>query len=99
MFIKNDGGFICSVCGNSVPKLGYTSRNHCNKCLCSRHLDDQPGDRANPCGGIMRPVSALCGGRGFVIIFKCERCGVIKRNKAADDDDTELLIKLTSEPF
>ncbi|MDR1939734.1 MAG: RNHCP domain-containing protein [Clostridiales bacterium] len=97
-FKKNDCAFVCAACGKAVEKLGYSSRNHCDACLCSLHVDNRPGDRENVCGGIMRPVSAIKNSKGYVIIFRCERCGEIKRNKAADDDNTPLIIELTARP-
>ncbi len=104
-FRKNDSGFICKNCGNDVLPLGYTSRNHCPFCLCSLHVDINPGDRANDCGGILRPVQVLPDAkRGYVIIHRCERCGKEVRNRAAHEakvqpDDIELLIKLTAGPI
>ena len=101
-FIKNDNGFICENCGKEVLPLGYTSRNHCPFCLCSIHIDINPGDRANGCLGLLRPIRALPDAkRGFIIVHKCERCGEIVRNKAAHEakvqpDDTDLIIKLTA---
>ena len=38
-FVKNDEEFICDNCGKRVPKLGYSSRNHCPYCLHSKHVD------------------------------------------------------------
>ena len=58
-FRKNDSGFICQNCKKEVLPLGYTSRNHCPFCLCSLHVDINPGDRANDCGGILRPIQVL----------------------------------------
>ena len=101
-FKKNDSGFICKNCGKEVMPLGITSRNHCPFCLCSLHVDINPGDRANPCGGILRPIQALPDPKkGYIIIHRCERCGEVVRNKAAHEaktqpDDTDLLIKLTA---
>ena len=96
-FTKNDSGFVCAACGKEVPPLGYTSRNHCPKCLCSLHLDVNPGDRASDCGGVMDPAFAEPDAkRGFIISHKCRKCGEIRRNKAAADDDRDLLIELTS---
>ena len=96
-FKKNDSGFICAACGYGVPPLGYSSRNHCPKCLCSLHLDVMPGDRAADCGGVMRPVhSEPDPKKGFIITHVCEKCGAERRNKAAADDDRVLLIKLTA---
>ncbi|MBQ7599452.1 MAG: RNHCP domain-containing protein [Clostridia bacterium] len=95
-FTKNDSGFVCANCGERVEGLGYTSRNHCPKCLCSLHLDVFPGDRAADCGGIMDPVSAEPDPKkGFIITHRCRKCGAVKRNKAARDDNGDLLIELT----
>ena len=101
-FTKNDNGFTCAVCGKEVLPLGYTSRNHCPFCLSSLHIDINPGDRANDCGGILRPISALPDAkRGYIIVHRCEKCGAISRNKAAHEarvqpDDMNLIIKLTA---
>ncbi len=96
-FQKNDSGFVCVNCGKTVKPLGYTSRNHCPYCLTSLHLDVMPGDRASGCGGIMRAIkTAPDPKRGFIIYHKCEKCGEIRRNKAANDDNRDLLITLTS---
>ena len=96
-FKKNDSGFICAHCGAEVPPLGYTSRDHCNKCLHSLHVDIIPGDRENECKGTLVPVQTLPDAKkGFIIIYKCSKCGATVRNMMARDDDTELLIKLTA---
>jgi len=96
-FIKNDGGFICINCGREISPLKYTSRNHCPHCLYSLHIDVMPGDRQNNCGGILQPVlSEPSASKGFVITFKCKKCGEKIRNKAAKDDDTKILIRLTN---
>lgn len=101
-FTKNDSGFICAHCGFEVAPLGYTSRNHCPKCLWSLHLDENPGDRASECGGLMEPVKAEPDAKkGYVIYHRCTKCGAIRRNRAAHEakiqpDDLKLLIKLTA---
>ena len=95
-FTKRDENFVCENCGKPVEKLVYTSRDHCPHCLCSKHVDIMPGDRANDCHGLLRPVQVeLDSKKGYVIVYKCERCGQLHRNKAAEDDNTELLIQLT----
>ena len=97
-FTKNDNSFICANCGHEVPPLKYTSRNHCPVCLCSLHLDINPGDRASDCHGVMDPVTAEPDAKkGFIITHKCRKCGALRRNKAADDDDRNKLIRLTAE--
>ncbi|MCD7944873.1 MAG: RNHCP domain-containing protein [Clostridia bacterium] len=101
-FRKNDSGFICAHCGLEVKPLGYSSRNHCPRCLWSLHVDENPGDRAAECGGRMRPVRVEADARrGYVIVHKCEKCGKISRCRAAHEaavqpDDINLLIKLTA---
>ena len=96
-FTKNDSGFICAACGREVEPLGYTSRNHCPYCLHSKHVDKNPGDRAEECHGDLEPVSMeIDGKKGYVIVFKCKKCGAIRRNKAAKDDNMDLLIELSS---
>ena len=79
-FTKNDSGFVCENCGHEVPPLRYTSRNHCPRCLCSLHLVTAEPD----------------GKGGFVLTHRCRRCGALRRNKAAQDDDRALLIRLTA---
>ena len=104
-FSKNDSGFICVNCKKEVLPLVSSSRNHCPFCLCSLHVDVNPGDRANPCGGVMRPVSALPDPKkGYIIVHKCDKCGEIRRNKAAynvpvQPDDMTLIIKLTANSY
>ena len=103
-FSKNDASFVCVNCGKEVPPLGYTSRNHCPYCLWSVHVDVNPGDRANTCLGRLRPIRTEPDPKkGFVIIHRCEKCGEIRRNKAAlkgdVPDDRRLLIKLTAPQF
>ncbi|MBQ4290728.1 MAG: RNHCP domain-containing protein [Clostridia bacterium] len=103
-FRKQDDGFVCANCGLKVLPLGFSSRNHCPRCLCSLHIDNNPGDRSNPCGGLLRPVSVLPDGKkGFVLIQRCERCGEVKRNRAVPDakvqpDDLSALIRLSAQP-
>ncbi len=95
-FTKRDESFVCENCGKIVEKLGYTSRDHCLYCLCSKHVDIMPGDRENECKGILRPQQVeLDSKKGYVIIYKCDKCGETHRNKAAEDDEKELLINLT----
>ena len=100
-FSKNDDGFVCANCGHKVEPLGYSSRNHCPRCLCSLHVDENPGDRANECRGVMDPIRVETDPRkGYIIVHKCRKCGAVKRNRAAhtaptQPDDLSLLIRLT----
>ncbi len=101
-FAKNDSGFICGHCGRAVEPLGSSSRNHCPFCLWSIHIDENPGDRACECLGLMEPILVEPDPkRGYIITHKCTKCGAEKRCKAAHEarvqpDDIDLLIKLTA---
>lgn len=88
--VRNEA-FVCAHCGTHVRPLSNGScRNHCPRCLWSRHLDDVPGDRASRCGGMMAPVGVTQDARrGWMIVHRCTRCGDVRRNKAALDDPTQ----------
>ena len=96
---------FCINCGKEVHPLGYTSRNHCPFCLYSIHIDENPGDRASDCLGILEPISAYPDPKkGYVIVHRCKKCGAIRKNKAAletkdQPDNLELILNLTSNPF
>ncbi len=99
-FTKNDSGFTCGQCGQEVPPLGYSSRDHCCFCLYSLHVDDQPGDRAHSCGALMEPVAVNPHGKkGPIIAYRCTKCQAKKTNIAARDDNGKLLIALTARPM
>ena len=99
-FTKIDEEFICENCNEKVEKLGYTCRYHCPSCLHSKHVDKNPGDRAEECKGILEPVSVeMSSKKGYVIVFKCKKCGAIRKNKAAEDDNMNLIIKLSSKQY
>lgn len=80
--------FTCAVCGAEVlPLLNGSFRNHCPACLWSVHVDVTPGDRAEACGGPMRPVGLVGSeGAGWQIVHRCESCGAERRNRTAEDD-------------
>ena len=99
-FTEIDEEIICEHCGKLVPKLEYSCRNHCPYCLYSKHVDINPGDRAETCHGTLKPIGIeLNSKKGYVIVFKCEKCGAIRKNKAAKDDNMDLIIKLSSNPI
>lgn len=76
---------------------GYT--NHCPACLWSKHVDLFPGDRASPCQGAMEPVGVrVLSGGARRIVHTCLRCGFIRAQDAAKEDNDELLIELSARP-
>ena len=95
-----DESFTCENCNNEVQKLGYTARDHCPYCLYSKHVDINPGDRACLCLGVLDAIGVEKGKKDTLkIIYKCRKCGMIKKNKMAIDDDYDLILKLSSNPI
>lgn len=91
-FIRHEEDFTCEHCGQEVVGSGYT--NHCPNCLWSQHVDNLPGDRQNPCGGLMEPIGLELTGDKRQIIHYCQGCGIIKKNKVADSDNREAVLRL-----
>lgn len=75
---------------------GYT--NHCPKCLWSKHVDINPGDRAHSCRGLMKPIGILKEGQEISLIHECVVCGTRKNNKTAPDDNMEMIVYLSAHP-
>ncbi|MCI9087146.1 MAG: RNHCP domain-containing protein [Clostridia bacterium] len=96
-FTEIDEAFICENCEKPIEPLGYTCRDHCSYCLCSKHVDVNPGDREEDCHGLLEPIRVeLDSKKGYVIIYRCKKCGAIRKNKAANDDNMDLIIQLTT---
>ena len=94
-FSKLDEEFICENCGKDVKKLNYTSRDHCPYCLHSKHVDINPGDRANICKGLLVPIEIEKFKNTYKIIYKCKKCNQIHKNIIATDDDFDKIIDLS----
>ena len=95
LFTKNDNSFICENCNKEVKPLGYSSRDHCPYCLYSKHVDINPGDRLNPCKGLLKPIEIEKFKDTYKIVYKCEKCGETHKNIMAKDDDNDLIIELS----
>jgi len=95
-FSKLDESFICEHCNKKVEKLSYTSRDHCNYCLFSKHVDINPGDRLNPCKGLLVPIDIEKFKDTYKIIYKCSKCGKIHKNIIAKDDDYEEILNIAT---
>ena len=91
-FIKNKEDFICENCGFENKGNGYT--NHCSQCLFSKHVDNDPGDRLNQCGGLMEPVYVSYTNKDKYLIHKCLICSFEKRNLLNDDDSVDMMISI-----
>ncbi|HIS86545.1 MAG TPA: RNHCP domain-containing protein [Candidatus Caccenecus avistercoris] len=96
-FTMIDEPFECIVCKTKVTPLSYTARDHCPSCLCSLHVDEYPGDRMCKCFGVLRPIEIEKGKKdNLKIVYRCDKCGMIKKNKMARDDNYDLILKIMS---
>lgn len=95
-FNEIDEEFICDNCKKVVQKLVYSSRDHCNYCLYSKHVDINPGDRMSLCRGNLVPIDIEKHKDTYKIIYKCDKCSSIKKNIVAKDDDFEKILDLMS---
>lgn len=94
-------GFRCGHCSADVPPVtdGHY-RNHCPRCLWSRHVDVKPGDRACRCHGLMEPIGLVDkgGNKGWQIAHRCTVCGRHQPNRVVREgetpDDLDRLLEL-----
>lgn len=96
-FIRTIEDFACEHCGSEVSGNGYT--NHCPVCLWSKHVDIFPGDRQSSCLGLMKPIAGLSQGGEQVIVHSCTLCKHQKKNKIATEDNFEVFVTVSKEPF
>ena len=94
-FTMKDEEFICKQCNKLVSKLNYTARDHCPYCLYSIHVDINPGDRQNTCLGLLKPIGIEKFKNTYKIIYKCTKCNKLHKNIMANDDNMDLIIKLS----
>ena len=102
-FQKKVEDFVCEKCGEKVIGTGYT--NHCPKCLWSKHVDINPGDRASTCQGMMRPVKVEKEKGEYMLTHRCcEKpvrpghpggCGFERRKKVEKNDNFDEVIKIS----
>ncbi len=80
--------FVCKVCGKTVVPTGS-----------SQHLDNEPGDRAADCGGVMESIAVWVRKNGeWAIIHRCRICGALSSNRIAADDNPMKLMSLAMKP-
>jgi len=96
-FTRTKEDFICARCGEPVVGTGYT--NHCPACLWSRHVDINPGDRAEECRGMMEPVGLLIVGKKQRIKYRCTLCHAERTFDTANNDSANALIELSKRRF
>ena len=97
-----DESFECKNCGWLVTPAGAGSdhRTPCPNCLHALHLDIEPGDREADCGGLMEPVAVWVRKHGeWAIIHRCRRCGEMRSNRVAADDNPVKLMSIAMKPI
>ena len=85
--------FICEKCGAKVKGNGFT--NHCPKCLWSKHVDINPGDRADGCLGMMCPVKIDFEKGKYYINHKCAKCGLHRRKIIEKSDNFDAAVEIS----
>jgi hypothetical protein len=94
--------FLCVHCRQPIVPEAYGTehRNHCPSCLWSKHVDDNPGDRAADCDGAMEPIAVwVRRGGDWAVIHRCQRCGTLHSNRIAGDDNELVLTSLAVKPL
>ena len=94
--------FLCTHCDHAIPGTapGTAHRNHCPHCLWSLHVDLQAGDRRSACRGPMEPIAIGIQPNGeWSILHRCQRCGMIRLNRIAGDDNEVLLVSMALRPL
>jgi hypothetical protein len=94
-FKKKIEDFVCENCKAEVKGNGFT--NHCPHCLWSKHVDIFPGDRAETCEGLMKPIDMEESRGEWSIIHKCQLCSKIQKNKTSKEDDFDKIVKISTE--
>lgn len=93
-FTRKIEDFDCAFCGTHVQGNGYT--NHCTECLSSLHVDNNPGDRASTCHGLMLAENLEQKRGEMFIVHKCTKCGFVRKNKVSPQDNFEAIIALSN---
>ena len=84
--------FVCEHCGFEVKGSGFT--NHCPECFWSKHVDINPGDRAETCCGMMQPSRIDFEKGEYMINHICVKCGMQKRKKVEKGDNFDTAVAI-----
>jgi len=94
--------FTCTTCRFTTPEatFGTKHRNHCPRCLWSRHVDESIGDRKAACKAPMEPIAIEVRPHGeWAVVHRCTGCGVLRTNRIAGDDFERALLALALRPI
>lgn len=63
-------------------------------------MDLRTGDRMSVCRGLMEPIGVWVKHKNeWSLIHRCVKCGHIRTNRIAGDDNPELLMELAGRPL
>ena len=99
---EESSSFECVRCRTLVlhPQGGTEQRNHCPSCLWSLHVDFMSGDRRSACRSAMEPIAVSVRQKGeWSLIHRCTKCGALRMNRIAGDDNETLLVSLAVRPI
>lgn len=91
-FKRKKEDFSCENCGYVNIGDGYT--NHCQKCLYSKHVDNDPGDRLNQCRGLMEPIYVSYTNNDKYVLHRCLKCMFEKKNLINDKDSIDAMLNI-----
>lgn len=91
-FQRRTEDFVCEKCSTPVMGRGYT--NHCPRCLWSKHVDVNPGDRAQRCLGLMEPIRIEVVGGQYRIVHRCLKCNETRNNRADENDNFDAVLAI-----
>ena len=99
-FTEIDEEFVCDVCKSIVKKLEYSARDHCPYCLCSKHLDINPGDRSANCGGVLKPIDIEKGKKdNYKIVCATYKDGEIYLDEVLGEDKLKSILPMFVKEF
>ena len=96
-FQRKIENFTCKNCKEKNIGTGYT--NHCKKCLWSKHVDVNPGDRAEKCGGMMEPIGIDFKNGEFIIAHRCLKCKKERKNTLGEKDNFDVAISIAKKYY
>ena len=91
-FIRKVEDFTCEKCGFGSEGNGFT--NHCPECLWSKHVDKHPGDRAEECGGLMRPIGTEGTVAGYSLLYSVKYAVFRTRISKSPKDNFDEVLKI-----
>ncbi|GAA0939738.1 RNHCP domain-containing protein [Nonomuraea longicatena] len=94
--------FTCVRCGLTATTASPAGvrRNHCPRCLYSRHVVDHVEGGPSECGARMAPIAvAVLRDGDWALIHRCVTCGELTSSPIAGDDNQFILMRMAVRPL